>query len=186
MERKIILFLAIGLSVFLLSSCKILHKKEMIATTGEVCFDVQPASAELYIDGKYVGMAKGCMTLDRGPHFVQIEKKNFIPYEREIYVGEAQQVIRVKLSPERFKSKIPPVKVEPQAPPGQIKEKPFPVKARPQAPPEKVMPKAPPVKVKPEPAPEKAKPQALPGKIKEKLSPEKGKKDKKDKEDEES
>ncbi len=105
MQKKMVFFLMIGLSGLLLSSCEIAHKKEMVATTGEVCFEVQPASAELYIDGRHVGMAKGCMTLDRGPHSVQIKKNNFVPYEREIYVGEARQVVQVRLSAEKGKPK---------------------------------------------------------------------------------
>lgn len=83
------------------TSCEILHKKEMLSTVGEVCFEVEPSGAELYVDGEYAGYATGCYTLDRGPHTIEISRKNFISFEREIYVGEAQQTIRTRLAPSK-------------------------------------------------------------------------------------
>lgn len=108
MKRVISILLVTCLSGVFAISCETLRTDDMISTTGEVCFDVQPAAAKVYIDGDYAGMAKGCMTLARGPHTVVIMKDNFVTYEKDIYVGTARQDISVKLAPGKDKSKSPP------------------------------------------------------------------------------
>ncbi len=122
MKKVFLAVLVLGISGFCLSSCEVLRTDEMMSTTGQVCFDVQPAAAEVYIDGEYAGQAKGCMTLERGRHHIKIDKKNFHSYERDIYVGRATQNITVKLPPEKGKSGAPPGQMKKAVPPGQTKK----------------------------------------------------------------
>jgi hypothetical protein len=139
MKSRISLLLVICLSGFLALSCEILRTDEMVATRGEVCFNVQPAASDVYIDGGYAGTAQGCKSLERGPHTLRIEKRNFVTYERDIYVGEARQMIEVKLTPERGKAekKITPGKAESKTPPGREKSKEPPGRDKDKSPPGK-------------------------------------------------
>ena len=103
MKKKTILgiFLMFVLSFAL--GCKIKKSTLLVPNTGTLCLDVVPASADLYVDGEYMGKvnqftkAQGCLKLDVGTHTISIRKPGFASYERKIYIGAGEQVLEVRL-----------------------------------------------------------------------------------------
>ncbi len=102
--------LTIGLGLFLLGlvlACEIEKSLELVPSTGILCLEVVPASAEVYLDGKYLGKAnqftraQGCLKLEVGPHHLVITKSGFETYERDIYIGAGEQEISVRLGKEK-------------------------------------------------------------------------------------
>jgi len=108
---KLTLAIATGVTMLLAVACNLVTTEQTVPLSGQVCFEVQPASATVYVDGQEVGTAneftpdKGCLKLTPGPHVITAAKENFIGYERKIYVGSGTEYIKVKLSPARGKDK---------------------------------------------------------------------------------
>jgi hypothetical protein len=79
------------------------------AAKGKVCFSVQPADADVYVDDRRMGRAndfsaaKGCMLLDKGPHTITVHKKNFTRHDQKIIVGDGVLNVNVKLKSEKKK-----------------------------------------------------------------------------------
>jgi len=87
--------LALGLG------CEIKNTTVMQPSVGEVCFQVEPASADVYVDGKFIGRAnefrEKCLELATGRHHISLVKSGFVSYEEDIYVGQARQFIKTNL-----------------------------------------------------------------------------------------
>jgi len=102
--------LVIGLGILLVIlglGCEIEKSLELVPSTGILCLEVVPASAEVYLDGKYLGKAnqftraQGCLKLEVGPHHLVITKPGFDTYERDIYIGAGEQEVSVRLGKEK-------------------------------------------------------------------------------------
>ena len=71
---------------------------------GQVCFKVEPASSEVYVDGRYMGRAnefmehQGCLDLPVGRHSIRLSHQGFEDYYEDISLGKgARWIISVKL-----------------------------------------------------------------------------------------
>jgi len=83
-------------------SCSMEKSSVMVPSEGQVCFNVVPNSAEVFVDGKDMGQAgqyeKGeCLVLTLGPHNIQILAPGFESDNEDIYVGQAKQFVRARL-----------------------------------------------------------------------------------------
>jgi len=101
-----------------------------------VCLNIQPASADVEINGNYMGRAnKDCIDLKPGTYHVRVSKPNFQPYQQTVVVAPGKQVLvstrlmkdekpkeRPEAKPNRPDSKERPVKNESPAPPGKAKK----------------------------------------------------------------
>lgn len=91
MKRLIGLIFLTGL-VFSFS-CELKKETVMVPSTGKVCLKVEPASAEVYVDGKYMGMTNqfqnnpDCLELSSGKHSIKIMKSGFETHMEDVYVG---------------------------------------------------------------------------------------------------
>jgi hypothetical protein len=105
--RKIIGAIFIIAIIF---SCSLKKQTVMVPGTGELCLKVEPASADVYVDGKNMGKANqfqnnpNCLELSSGRHLIQISHPGFAEYRTEIFVGsQATEWLKVKLSKEKGK-----------------------------------------------------------------------------------
>jgi len=105
MKKILGMIFLIGL-IFALG-CDLKKETVMVPSLGRVCFQVEPASADIYLDGKYMGRAnefmanKDCLQLATGRHSLRIENSGFEPYSEEIFVGQADQWVSVRLATEK-------------------------------------------------------------------------------------
>jgi hypothetical protein len=80
----------------------------MVPSEGQVCFVVDPAGAEVFVDGNDMGKAEqfkdpACLVLTLGKHDIQILKSGFGPYTESINVGQAKQFVKARLVAEEGK-----------------------------------------------------------------------------------
>jgi len=82
------------------AGCRVRVESDIPAGQGQICFDVQPASASVYIDGQHVGMAnQGCVQVSPGRHEVTISKKNMDTYHGIVDVAPGTSAtVDVKLN----------------------------------------------------------------------------------------
>jgi len=89
------------LALALALSCELKTTTTQVPSTGEVCLQVEPASADVFVDGKFAGRASEfrdkCLELQNGRHRIMLVKPGFETYEEELYVGSAKQSLKVKL-----------------------------------------------------------------------------------------
>jgi len=94
--------------------CEIKTSTVMQPSVGQLCFQVEPASAEVYADGKFVGRVNDfnekCLELDTGKHHISLVKSGFASYEADIYVGQAQQFLKTRLGKAEKGGKAKPEK----------------------------------------------------------------------------
>jgi len=89
-------------------SCSQTNSTVMVPAEGQVCFVVDQAGAEVYVDGKDMGKAEqfkepSCLTLALGKHDIQIVKAGFAAYTESIYVGQAKQYVKAMLTKDEGK-----------------------------------------------------------------------------------
>jgi hypothetical protein len=102
-EMKKIVPAVLALALALGFSCSMEKTSVMVPSEGQVCFQVVPNSAEVYVDGKNMGKSsqfeKGeCLVLDLGKHNIQILAAGFESYNEDINVGQAKQFFRARLA----------------------------------------------------------------------------------------
>jgi len=97
--KKALLGLAV---VMLLCSGCVFQETTVAPTRGYVCFEVEPASADVYVDGKFVGRVnqyrQSCLEVPVGNHQIVVVKDGFEKWDQTIYVGVGRQVVRGKIS----------------------------------------------------------------------------------------
>jgi len=107
MKKVLILLFSFGLTLFI--GCKIKQTIEMTPNIGELCFEVEPASAEVYVDEKYMGKvnefspARGCLELPIGTHRIEIKKSGFETYSEKAYIGAGRQWVKLKMGKAPYK-----------------------------------------------------------------------------------
>jgi hypothetical protein len=71
--------------------------------SGTVVFKVTPSYADVFVDGKKVGIARefngqsSVLKLSPGTHIIRLEAENYKPYEQKIYISDTQELIEVNL-----------------------------------------------------------------------------------------
>lgn len=91
----------------------------LLATLGELVLSVEPAGAEVRIDGASIGPAPlpGEVTLDPGTHRLDVRAEGLEPYSRELEVAAGQRVdLRVVLAPRTATPPMPPPEEIPVTP----------------------------------------------------------------------
>lgn len=93
-------------SLVLAFGCSQKNSTVMVPSEGQVCFEVQPADAQLFVDVQDMGKVNQykdpkCLTLGLGRHDIQILKSGFLPYTESINVGQAKQFVKTKLVKEQ-------------------------------------------------------------------------------------
>ena len=74
-----------------------------VGNEGQFQITVVPETAEVYVDGNYVGLAKdldgnpGYLELSSGTHTVEIKMTGYQPYSRDVYSSGSLQTIKVNL-----------------------------------------------------------------------------------------
>ena len=110
MKRALVLLFSLGLILSI--GCKIKTTIEMTPNIGELCFEVQPASAKVYVDEKYIGKvnefspAKGCLELPIGTHRIEIKKSGFESYSEKAYIGSGRQWVKLKMGKAPYKGTV--------------------------------------------------------------------------------
>jgi hypothetical protein len=101
MKKGLVLIFVLSLAMLL--SCGETKTTTMVSSDGQICLDVLPPGAELFIDGKDQGICDPfkeptCLSLAKGKHELEIRKAGFEDHSESIFVGEgAKQVIRVRM-----------------------------------------------------------------------------------------
>lgn len=99
----------------------------LVATLGDLVLDVEPAGAEILLDGVAIGTAPlaGEVAVDPGPHRIEVRANGLEPYARDLEVAAGQRVdLRVVLEaprPAPAPAQVtppmpPPVEIVPPAP----------------------------------------------------------------------
>ena len=60
-----------------------------------------PASADIEVDGKFVGKTPSSLTLPAGEHIVKIVKKGFKPWERKLTVSGGTANVSAELEEDK-------------------------------------------------------------------------------------
>ncbi len=105
MKKLIILLIVLAMPALGIIACEGIEHREMAQEAmGRLCFNVIPETAEVYLDGRFAGLASeltdkdGCLGIERGRHMLEIRAEGFMPYEREIYVSRETHQINIKLA----------------------------------------------------------------------------------------
>ncbi|MGB9736605.1 MAG: PEGA domain-containing protein [bacterium] len=102
-------FLLASLMLLLLAGCG-MPKETLKAVGNEGLLKIiaEPSSAEVYVDGNFVGKAKefngnpGLLKLSHGTHVIMLKKKGYQTYIRRVFVGnEAIEPINIMLIKEQ-------------------------------------------------------------------------------------
>ena len=72
--------------------------------TGTIIIGSEPANAEIFIDGKFVGNAPSTLKLSAGAHKIVVKAPGFVDWEREMEVLQDSQVnLKVTLTRQQIK-----------------------------------------------------------------------------------
>lgn len=74
-----------------------------VAIRGTLALDVEPADAEVEVDGTPRGKASevGSLDLEPGPHQIVIKKKGFEIWRGEVALAKVSETIQVRLVPSK-------------------------------------------------------------------------------------
>ncbi len=107
MLKKILLITSVVpfLMAFSLLGCGLpTETLKAVGNEGLLKIVAEPASAEVYVDGNFVGRARdfngnpGLLRLTHGTHTIELEKDGYQPYTRRVFVGnEAIEQINIML-----------------------------------------------------------------------------------------
>jgi hypothetical protein len=103
---KGITVLAAAAALLALASCATPHSVTRGAgNNGLFALMVDPASAEVYVDGVLVGEADrfdgqpGYLEIASGTHRLEFKKAGYLPWARDVYSSNAVQEVHVTLTP---------------------------------------------------------------------------------------
>ncbi|MDP8256614.1 MAG: PEGA domain-containing protein [Candidatus Alcyoniella australis] len=95
-----------ALALMLLGACAPAHiNTEQVGNEGLIAISCDPSSAEVFVDGQYVGRAKDFdgdrehLMLAGGVHIIELRKAGYQTFKKEIYSQRYVQTITVTLSP---------------------------------------------------------------------------------------
>ncbi len=103
MQRKLVLIVSLGFFLFI--GCGMpAETLKAVSNAGLVKIVAEPSSADVYVDGNYVGRAKdfngnpGLLRLSNGTHTIVLMKDGYQSYTRRVFVGnEALEPINIML-----------------------------------------------------------------------------------------
>ncbi|MBI4208672.1 MAG: PEGA domain-containing protein [Deltaproteobacteria bacterium] len=94
MKRILLFFLIVGIGL-LAAQCSTMPKTTVsgLGNEGKVVILCEPSNAWVYVDGNKVGKASkfdsesNPLTLSNGSHVIELRKKGYQSYRKEVYVG---------------------------------------------------------------------------------------------------
>ncbi len=103
MLKKILLIVSL-FSFFLISCGMPVETLKAVGNEGLLKIVADPGSAEVYVDGNFVGKARayngnpGLLKLTHGTHTIELRKDGYQSYTRRVFVGnEALEPINIML-----------------------------------------------------------------------------------------